>query len=254
VIGESGVATGRAARAISSLVSAGQRRADLVVTTSARFTDILTDRGVPQVVTIRNGVHTSEVPASPVPPIVRDRLEVLYLGTVGRSQGLVGAVEAAARLGDRVRLTVVGEGADRHEVAAAADRLGAPVRLLPPAFGPKLWQAYAEADTCLVSLQDWPSFTFTVPSKTYELLATGRHVSGAVAGEAAEIVTESGGGDVVPPGDPAALAALWSGLAADRSRLDVGPGPRKWVAAHADLDGLADQYLEALQTVARVAR
>jgi glycosyltransferase involved in cell wall biosynthesis len=251
VIGESGVATGRVGRAVSALVSAGQRRADLVVTTSARFTEILTGRGVPRVATIRNGVHTAEVPASPVPSAGRDRLEVLYLGTVGRSQDLVGAVRAAARLGDRVRLTVVGEGAERGEVAAAAERLGAPVRLLPPVSGPALWDAYAAADTCLVSLQDWPAFTFTVPSKTYELLATQRHVSAAVAGEAAEIVLAAGGGDVVPPGDPAALAALWAELAADRSRLDVGPGPRKWVAEHADLDGLADRYLDLLHTVTR---
>ncbi|MCW2567183.1 MAG: glycosyltransferase WbuB [Mycobacterium sp.] len=251
VIGESGVATGRMGRAVSALVSAGQRRADLVVTTSSRFTDVLTGRGVPRVVTVRNGVHTSAVPRSPVPPAQRDRLEVLYLGTVGRSQGLVGAVEAAAGLGDRVRLTVVGEGADRAEVAAAAERFGAPVRLLPPAFGPALWEAYAAADTCLVSLQDWPSFRFTVPSKTYELLATQRHISAAVAGETAEIITATGGGDVVPPEDPAALAALWDRLSRDRSRLDVGPAPREWVARNADLDSLADSYLDLLATVVR---
>lgn len=251
VIGESGVAPGRMGRAVSSLVSAGQRRADLVVTTSARFTEILRTRGVPRVVTVRNGVHISDVPRSPVPPARRDRLEVLYLGTVGRSQGLVGAVEAAAELGDRVRLTVVGEGADRAEVASAAERLDAPVRLLPPAFGPALWEAYADADTCLVSLQAWPSFTFTVPSKTYELLATQRHISGAVAGETAEIIADSVGGDVVPPEDPAALASLWDGLSRDRSRLDVGPGPRDWAARNADLDSLADAYLDVLMTVVR---
>jgi glycosyltransferase involved in cell wall biosynthesis len=251
VIGESGLAPGRMGRAVGSLVSSAQRRADLVVTTSTRFTDVLTDRGVPRVATIRNGVHASSVPCSPVPPATRDRLEVLYLGTVGRSQGLVGAVQAAALFGDRVRLTVVGEGADRPELAAATERLGAPVRLLPPAFGSALWEAYAAADTCLVSLRDWPSFRFTVPSKLYELLATQRHVSAAVAGEAAEIVAASGGGDLVPPGDPEALAALWTALAEDRGRLDIGPGPRKWVTEHADLDGLADQYLELLYAVAR---
>jgi glycosyltransferase involved in cell wall biosynthesis len=251
LIGEAGVARGRAGRAMTSLISASQRRADAVVTTSTRFSRVLTERGLPRVETIRNGVHTPAVPVSPVPP-PRERLEVLYLGTVGLSQHIVGAVEAAHLLGgDRVRLTVVGEGAARADVAAAAARLGAPVRLLPRALGPALWEAYAEADTCLVSLQAWPSFEWTVPSKLYELLATRRHVSAAVAGESAEIVAESGGGDVVPPEDPAALAALWDGLSRDRARLDVGPAPRDWVARHADLDALADAYLDVLASVAR---
>jgi colanic acid biosynthesis glycosyl transferase WcaI len=251
LLDESGVARGRAARAMGRLISACQRRADVVVTTSTRFSEVLSERGVPRVVTIRNGVHTAAVPVSPVPP-ARDRLEVLYLGTIGLSQHVVGAVEAAHLLGgNRMRLTVVGEGAARADVAATAERLGAPVRLLPRALGPDLWEAYAGADTCLVSLQAWPSFEWTVPSKLYELLATGRHVSAAVAGESAEIVTATGGGDVVPPEDPAALAALWDGLAGDRARLDVGPGPRDWVARNADLDALADAYLDVLGTVAR---
>ena len=251
LIDESGIARGPVARAMASLISACQRRADVVVTTSTRFSQVLTERGLPHVVTIRNGVDTSAVPVSPVPP-PRDRLEALYLGTVGLSQHVVGAVEAAHRLGGgRVRLTVVGEGAARADVAAAVRRLDAPVRLLPRAEGPALWDAYAGADTCLVTLQAWPSFESTVPSKLYELLATGRHISAAVAGETAEIVTESGGGDVVPPEDPAALAALWGRLAADRARLDVGPGPRAWVARNADLDSLAASYLDVLEVIVR---
>jgi glycosyltransferase involved in cell wall biosynthesis len=250
LLDESGVAPGRAGRALGAVVSACQRRADTVVTTSARFTRVLTERGLPRVTTIRNGVHTDAVPVSPVPP-PRDRLEVLYLGTIGLSQYLVGAVHAAAMAGDKVRLTIVGEGAAKAEVAATAARLDAPVRVLPRALGPALWEAYADADTCLVSLQDWPSFEWTVPSTLYELLATGRHVSAAVAGEAAEIVAASGGGDVVRPEDPAALAGLWSDLAADRRRLVVGPGPRDWVARHADLDNLADEYSDVLESTIR---
>jgi glycosyltransferase involved in cell wall biosynthesis len=251
LVAESGVATGRLGRTVSSLVSRGQRRADAVVTTSCRFSEVLTSRGVRDVITVRNGVDVAAVPRSPVPPAVRDRLEVLYLGTIGRSQHVVGAVQAAAMAGDAVRLTIIGEGAARGEVADAAARLDAPVRILPPALGPALWEAYAGADTCLMSLQAWPAFAYTVPSKLYELMATGRHISAAVAGEAAEIVTGSGAGDVVPPEDPAALAALWKTLADDRSRLDVGTAPREWVARNANPDLLAARYLELLESVTR---
>jgi glycosyltransferase involved in cell wall biosynthesis len=219
------------------------------VTTSSGFSEVLAARGVRNVVTLRNGVDVDSVPRSPVPPATRDRLEVLYLGTIGRSQHVVGAVQAAAMAGDAVRLTVVGEGAARREVVAAATRLDAPVRVLPPALGPALWEAYAGVDTCLMSLQAWPAFAYTVPSKLYELMATGRHISAAVAGESAGIVTDARAGDVVPPEDPAALAALWKTLADDRSRLDVGPGPRDWVACNANPDLLAARYLELLASL-----
>jgi glycosyltransferase involved in cell wall biosynthesis len=249
LVAESGVAPGRFGRTVSALISAGQRRADAVVTTSSGFSEVLAARGVRNVVTLRNGVDVDSVPRSPVPPATRDRLEVLYLGTIGRSQHVVGAVQAAAMAGDAVRLTVVGEGAARREVVAAATRLDAPVRVLPPALGPALWEAYAGVDTCLMSLQAWPAFAYTVPSKLYELMATGRHISAAVAGESAGIVTDARAGDVVPPEDPAALAALWKTLADDRSRLDVGPGPRDWVACNANPDLLAARYLELLASL-----
>ena len=110
---------------------------------------------------------------------------------------------------------------------------------------------YAWADTVLVSLRGWEPLHWTVPSKLYEVLSTGRHLTGMLAGEAAHIVEDTGGGHVVPPGDSAALATLWARLHHERALLEVGPAPREWVARHADNDTLADQYLELLGEVAR---
>ena len=108
---------------------------------------------------------------------------------------------------------------------------------------------YAWADSVLVSLQDWPSMELTVPSKLYEVMATGRHVSVAAAGAAGRIVKASRSGDVVPPQDPAALARLWQELAADRDRLVVtGGGP--WLEAHASCSALLDRYEAVLERTA----
>ena len=49
----------------------------------------------------------------------------------------------------------------------------------------------------------------TVPSKVYEVLRARRHISASVAGETARIVEHLDAGDVVPPQDPDALAAMW---------------------------------------------
>ncbi len=242
-----------ARRVTSVVVSAWQRRASAVVTTTDSFAAVLGQRGVGRVVTIRN----TAAAVAPVPPVqvdkVDSRLRVLYLGTVGRAQGLVSAVRAARLAQDAgtpILLRVVGDGAELAAVQAEAERLAAPVEVLPPVPASQVAAHYTWADSVLVSLQDWPAMGLTVPSKLYEVLGVGRHVSGAVAGEAAQVISDSGGGSVVPPQDPAALAALWSVLARDRSRLRV-LGAGRWLAAHASPEVMVSRYEALLQEVAR---
>lgn len=61
-----------------------------------------------------------------------------------------------------------------------------------------------------VQLRDWEPFAWTVPSKLYEALATGKHVTAILAGEAADIVRSTGAGDVVAPGDDSGQVAAAS--------------------------------------------
>jgi glycosyltransferase involved in cell wall biosynthesis len=252
-------------RAAAALVRWAQRRAALVVTTTVAFAEVLRERGVARVAVVRNGVAGVPAPALGAPrgaapddgpgdgaPAHAD-LHVLYLGTTGRSQGLCTAVRAVATLRDRgvaVRLRLVGSGFDDAALRAEVAATGAPVELVGRVPRAEVAAHYAWADTVLVALRDWPPFAWTVPSKLYEAMAVGRHVSAAVAGEAAAVVRDAGAGDVVPPEDADALVGLWTALAADRARLDVGPGGRRGVAEHADLDRLAAHYLDLLAEVA----
>jgi colanic acid biosynthesis glycosyl transferase WcaI len=241
-----------ATRTAHRIVTSLQRRADAVVTTTASFADILRGRRMPRVEVIRNGAAAVE-PLAPA-PATREVLHVLYLGTMGRSQGLVNAVYAAAYATTRgvpVRLRLVGGGHDEQGLREAAAQLGIDVEFVGRVPPSEVEAHYAWADTVLVSLRAWDPFEWTVPSKLYEVMASGRHVSASLAGEAAYVLREAGAGDVVPPEDPEALADLWVALAADRSRLRVGQNGRRWVAEHADFDRLAAHYLEVIGEVAR---
>lgn len=252
LIAESGMLPAAPARWITALVAAGQRRADAIVTVPPAFARSLESRGYPadRIVHIRNGIDVDTVPELGPPP-ARDRLHVLYLGTMGVSQGLDTAVQALADLGgDRVEARFVGEGTERAALSDLAARLGAPVRFEDPATGEDLWAAYHWADTCLVPLRDWPSFEDAVPSKLYEIMACGRHVTACLAGEALKMVDEAGAGVHVAPGDAPALAVVLGQLADRRHDLAVGPGPREWVRRHADAGRLAERYLEVLGAVA----
>lgn len=227
---------------INRVVEFVQDHADLVVTVTDGFARTLRERGVRSVVTVRNGVVLERTPRLLPPPLSRDRLEVLYLGNHGESQRLERLVEAAALVGDGMRLTMVGQGSRKPALQALAARLDAPVRFLPPEYGRAVFERYAEADTVVVSLRDdWKSFEATIPSKTYEALSVGRHVTAIVRGEAARVFVDAGEGDVVS-GRPQDIARLWQELSADRARLRPRSTGRAWVAAHADYPDLARSY------------
>ena len=248
-----GLAIGRAKGAVHHTVTRWQQGAQTVVTTTGRFAEVLRERGIPEPQVVRNGtdlagVRAQDDHASGGHP----ELRCLYLGNMGRSQGLDTVVRAAARLQREavpLEVRMIGHGVEAPVLAALAQELGAPVQVLPRIPHAEVAQQYAWADTVVVSLRDWAPFAWTVPSKLYELLATRRHVTALLDGEAAEVVREAGSGDVIAPQDEDALVALWARLAADRSLAAVRDSGRAWVAEHADDDVLAARYLGLLEGV-----
>ncbi|MGO2559612.1 glycosyltransferase family 4 protein [Brachybacterium sp.] len=234
-------------------VTGWQSGARAVVTTTGRFAEVLRERGVEPVQVVRNGTDLSEVTRQRHHlPGDHPELRCLYLGNMGRSQGLDTVVRAAAALrreGVDLQVRMVGHGVEAPALAALAYELDAPVEVIPRIPHREVGAQYAWADTVIVSLRDWEPFAWTVPSKLYEILATGRHITALLAGEAADVVREAEAGDVLPPEDVEALTARWRDLATDRSRAAVRPSGRAWVAEHADDEVLARRYLEILHGV-----
>ncbi|MBI9114617.1 glycosyltransferase family 4 protein [Sanguibacter suaedae] len=230
-----------------------QRSAAAVVTTTDSFADVLRSRDVRHVEVIRNGAPLDRLSPLPPPSVEGTTLHVLYVGTMGRSQGLEVAIRAAAAartVGIPVHVRFVGGGADEEQLRALALELEAPVSFVGRVPCEEIVDHYRWADTVLVSLRDWAPFEWTVPSKTYEALALRRHVSAVVAGETARLIASVGAGDVVPPGDEAALALLWGRLARHRESLAVGPAGREWALENANFDELALAYVRLLKGVA----
>lgn len=231
-----------------------QRRADLVVTVTEGFAETLRDRGLENVATISNGVRLETLPLLEAPALERAVFEALYLGNHGRSQRLEIAIQASALVGQSMHLHMVGHGVRRAALEKLAKELNAPVTFHDSLHGQDVIDRYASADTCLVSLRDdWKSFDTTVPSKTYEVLALGRHVTAIVKGEAARIVAEAGAGDIVPS-TPEAVAALWRDLAADRGKLIRNSDGRQWVKEHADYPLLAARYMDLIRELLNTRR
>jgi glycosyltransferase involved in cell wall biosynthesis len=257
---------GVATHALFALERALLRRAENVVVVTESFRKRVIEKGVtPERVTVvPNGVDTRfYVPldmAAPLPSVCRQNGEFIvgYLGNFGAGQGLATIVDAAAMLSrnaeGRFRFVLVGDGPDRARVEARVRELDARNVIVHGAIPKEQTRSfYNGCDVCLVPLARYAILQETVPSKIFEVMACSRPLVASLAGEAAQIVNESGGGLVVPPGDAAALATSIDRLRAmsSRERADMGVRGRTYVAQHYDRDVLADHYYATLERVAR---
>ncbi|AFY49063.1 glycosyltransferase [Nostoc sp. PCC 7524] len=135
---------------------------------------------------------------------------VMYSGNIALTQGLETVVAAAAYLRHIPDITfvIIGESTalvrlQKYCLACGADN----VLLLPLQPREQLPQMLAAADVGLI-VQKSNVISFNMPSKIPLLLAAGRPVVGSVpaTGTAAKVIRESGGGLIVEPESPQALA------------------------------------------------
>jgi colanic acid biosynthesis glycosyl transferase WcaI len=147
-----------------------------------------------------------------------DELVCLHGGNMGQKQGLDNLLETAALLrGERVRIVLAGDGNDRRRLQEKAREL----RLANVAFmelqGPGRWEEIMQASDVLLVNQRPSVADMSLPSKLTSYFAAGRPVVAAASpeSETAREIEAAGTGLIVPPDDPAALAAAISGLAGD---------------------------------------
>ena len=215
------------------------READAIISTSSELAEDLRQRPVlmrnrttPPVFTIRNVFPAASKFETDRGVDTPEGLRVLYAGTIGRAQDLQNAIEAlrlCIQQGVDVRLRFVGSGAAKSELQRISKDLGSAVSFEPRHPADSLEEYYQWADTALVHLANWEPLKRTVPSKVYELMEAGIHISAVVQGEAASIISKSNAGSVVVPNDPKALAELWTQLVRDPKRLEVSDVGQDWV-------------------------
>lgn len=236
-------------RALPALFHRVYRSADAVVTTTETFAGRLRERGIDRVTCIRNSARTAQHAVHPRAAEAGADLHLLYVGTVGRSQDLATVVSAVLRV-PGVRLRVVGEGAGLIGLVEAArgdDR----IEFFPQTVGPALDEHWAWADAGVVSLSPIGAFDVTVPSKLYTTMSRGVHVLGLLSGEAASIVRSAGAGTISAPGDVDGLVNAITTLRDDRSQLDVGHAPQRWLEEQASPERMVSAYEDLIEAAVR---
>ena len=169
-------------------------------------------QGVPAVVVTPNGVNTDRIRATT--PDESDVPVVVFVGTLKPWHGVEDLLRAAALAQRAWRLRIVGDGPQRRAVEELAATCGRPVEIVG-AVPPE--QVPATLEGALVAVAPYPESGdhYFSPLKVYEYAAAALPVVASRIGQIPEVVEHGRTGLLVPPSDPAALAAAIDALAAD---------------------------------------
>ena len=154
-----------------------------------------------------------------------------FAGRLGPQKSLDVALEAVAAV-PGVTLAIAGDGPDRASLERRARELGLEerARFLGSLPRDRILRLFRAADAAVLS-SSWENFPHTV----VEALAVGTPVVSTAVGGVPEVVADGENGLLVPPGDPAALAAAVERLFDDdalRARLARAAAPS--VAGHTE--------------------
>lgn len=237
------------------------RTADRISVITDGFVENLLGKGVPaeKLVCIPNWVDVNFIRPFPKENNafraihqLDGKFVVLYSGNIALTQGLETVVKAATHLRHipEIVFVIVGEQKALQGLREHCHELGADNVLLLP-FQPreKLPEMLAAADVGLI-VQKRNVISFNMPSKTQILLASGRPIVASVphTGTAAKAVQQSGGGVVVEPEAPEALATAVLNLYENPTKATVlGQKGRAYAVENYAFDQALNRY-EALFT------
>jgi colanic acid biosynthesis glycosyl transferase WcaI len=232
-----------------------------VITRSFRDNIIAKGTAPTKISIIPNFVDTTFI--KPLPKVnpfsqrhgLADKFVVAHAGNVGYVYDLEGLLDAAALVKHQpdIRFLIVGDGVMRPKLEEKARNLGlSNVTFLP--FQPHDSLPWLRA-TCdvQVALYRQGSSRYSMPSKVYEIMASGRPLlaSADVNSDVWRLIEDTGCGICVEPHDPEKLAASILRLYGDRSLRDaMGERGRQQAEQHYSRDVVVGLYGDLLERVA----
>jgi glycosyltransferase involved in cell wall biosynthesis len=205
------------------------RRSARIVSVTHSFREVLAKRGIDvrKIAVVTNGVDLSRFSPRPKDAELENQLGLTgnfvagYVGTHGLAHGLETLLVAAERLqgmveGQRIRILLLGDGAEKARLRAQAERMGLKnVLFLDSVARNQVARYWSLLDVSIIHLRRAELFATVIPSKLFECMGMGIPVLHGVAGESADIVRREGVGLVFEPERADALVAALLRLAGD---------------------------------------
>lgn len=188
-----------------------------------------------------------------------DGVNFFFLGNMGTVQCVPFLLEAfrrahesASELG--MRLHFVGDGVAQDTAKEFVRESGLGNAVLfhgrhPVAEMPRF---YAQADACVMALDDSTLIGSTIPSKLQGYMAAGKPVVAAVRGGARFVMAEANCGCAVDPGDVEGFANALVGLAGNAAqRTEFGANARDYFEKHFTKEAFLDAVERELASIAK---
>jgi colanic acid biosynthesis glycosyl transferase WcaI len=239
------------------------QQSDCVLMTSRGFLDHVTALGAQpsKVAYFPQWAESAYAPVQLAPDAPERRelpggFRVVLAGNIGTAQSFGTVLDAAERLRDLdgVNWVIIGDGRQRAWVEAevARRRLAGRVHLLGRRPVEAMPRYLSLADALVVTLERRAIYALTIPARLQSFLACGRPVLGALDGEGARVIEESGAGTAVPAEDAGALAAavrrLYHLPAAERAAM--GARGRAYFLEHFERRKLLDELEACMHEIA----
>lgn len=240
------------------------READAVVTLAETMATEIVERGVPRekIHLAPNAVDDSLLTAQYDGASFRRAMGIedreIVVGSVSSIvayEGFATLLRAAALLrdeGNPVRVLIVGDGTERENLLELVEELKLTSAILPGRVGPEeALQAQDAIDIFVCPREDLRVTRLVTPLKPVEAMALGKPVVLSDLPALSELVGSDGAGELVAPGDPAALAEALGALAQDPAkRAEMGEAGRAEVAAKRTWSRVAETYQALYRTLA----
>jgi len=207
----------RVERVLHRFCDAVYRHAASIAVTSPGMADLIAARGVEsrKISVIPNWADERHFrPVTPSAEMVNELgpfrpFTVMYAGAMGEVQALDVLIDAATILREHgdIGFLLVGGGVSEQSLKARASHAQLDnVRFIGHQPVERMADVLALGDAQIISLRDLPIFRSTLPSKIQATLAAGRPIIGVLAGDAADLIRDSGAGLATTPGSAVELA------------------------------------------------
>ncbi len=238
------------------------RRASRIVAVADGTVEILTRRGVPRekIVVMPNGVDLEEFSGKVNTKAIRDRHNlngeflVSYIGTHGMAHRLSTVIDAASQLksNSRIKFLMVGDGAEKRRLQKLAEeRKLTNIQFVPQTTHTGAIEYYRASDVCLVPLRKATLFRKNIPSKIYEIMASGRPILLGADGESKRFVLKAGAGLAFEPENAESLAASIQRLFDDRTlAAELGKNGRQFAFQNCQRQKIAEDYIREIERIA----